>query len=75
MRRLFPRTHTALVLLGYEPERASLILRDARRGDGVAMMAVRLAAQLQRPTQRLLVLVARLSLINDHLRQLCEEGL
>ena len=75
MRYLFPRVHTALVMLGYEPERASLILRDARRGDGVAMMAVRIAAQMQRPTQRLLGLVARLSMIEQHLRQLCEEGL
>jgi hypothetical protein len=52
MRVLFPRTYTALVMSGHAPESASLILRDARRGDRIAIIAVRLAAQLQRPTWR-----------------------
>ena len=75
MRSLFPRAHTALVMLGYEPGRASLILRDARRGDGVAMMAVRIAAQIQRPTQRVVALVELLAGANADLIQFVEQGM
>jgi hypothetical protein len=64
MKALFPRTYTALVMAGYEPDVATLILRDARRGDCIAIIHARLAARLQRPTQRLIA----------GLLELCEAG-
>jgi hypothetical protein len=50
--KLYPRTYTALLLIGHTPDQARQILIAARRGDQFSLISIRTAVQLQRPSQR-----------------------
>jgi len=57
LRRLFPRCHRALIAIGYSEGAARQTLLAARRGDRLALVLVRVAADAQRSHIRDLLMI------------------